>query len=80
MKMEKTAENTVESVDEPSKRNDDDETEKDEAKAVSKNKKYRRPKPWDHDGIDHWKVSYSEWVCFFQSGLDAECIPTGRSI
>lgn len=21
-----------------------------------KNKKYRRDKPWDHDGIDHWKV------------------------
>jgi ribosomal RNA assembly protein len=21
-----------------------------------KNKKYRRDKPWDHEGIDHWKV------------------------
>ena len=24
--------------------------------AVPKNKKYRKPKPWDHEGIDHWKV------------------------
>lgn len=23
---------------------------------VNKNKKYRKDKPWDHDGIDHWKV------------------------
>ncbi|KAI8920696.1 hypothetical protein BC831DRAFT_477404 [Entophlyctis helioformis] len=23
---------------------------------VNKNKKYRRPKPWDTDDIDHWKV------------------------
>jgi ribosomal RNA assembly protein len=21
---------------------------------VNKNKRYRKPKPWDHDGIDHW--------------------------
>lgn len=26
------------------------------APAVSKNKKYRKDKPWDHDGIDHWKL------------------------
>lgn len=26
-------------------------------KPVNKNKKYRRDKPWDHEGIDHWKVS-----------------------
>lgn len=25
-------------------------------KQVNKNKKYRRDKPWDHEGIDHWKV------------------------
>eukprot|EP01134_Creolimax_fragrantissima_P001135 CFRG1135T1 len=24
--------------------------------AVNKNKKYRKDKPWDHEGIDHWKV------------------------
>jgi len=23
---------------------------------VSKKNKYRKPKPWDHDGIDHWKI------------------------
>ncbi|PSC69581.1 rRNA processing Mis3 [Micractinium conductrix] len=23
---------------------------------VSKKQKHRKPKPWDHDGIDHWKV------------------------
>lgn len=23
---------------------------------VNKNKRYRKDKPWDHDGIDHWKV------------------------
>lgn len=23
---------------------------------VSKNKRYRKDKPWDHDGIDHWAV------------------------
>jgi hypothetical protein len=23
---------------------------------VNKNKRYRRPKPWDHEGIEHWKV------------------------
>lgn len=27
-----------------------------EAEAVPKNKRYRKDKPWDHDGIDHWKV------------------------
>ncbi|KAL2918977.1 meiotic recombination [Polyrhizophydium stewartii] len=25
-------------------------------KPVNKNKKYRRPKPWDTDDIDHWKI------------------------
>jgi len=23
---------------------------------VNKNKKYRKPKPWDTDDIDHWKI------------------------
>ena len=23
---------------------------------VNKNKRYRKPKPWDTDGIDHWKI------------------------
>ncbi len=26
------------------------------AKPVSKNKKYRRDKPWDSEDIDHWKA------------------------
>jgi ribosomal RNA assembly protein len=26
------------------------------AAVVSKKNKYRRPKPWDVDGIDHWKL------------------------
>ena len=26
------------------------------AAPVSKNKKYRREKPWDTDDIDHWKI------------------------
>ena len=26
---------------------------------VSKKNKYRRPKPWDVDGIEHWKID--EW-------------------
>ncbi|KAG2500856.1 hypothetical protein HYH03_001617 [Edaphochlamys debaryana] len=26
------------------------------AEGVKKNKKHRKEKPWDHDGIDHWKV------------------------
>lgn len=26
-----------------------------EVAAVSKNQRFRKPKPWDHDGIDHWK-------------------------
>ena len=28
-----------------------------EAVPVNKNKRYRKEKPWDHDGIDHWKVA-----------------------
>jgi ribosomal RNA assembly protein len=24
--------------------------------SAGKKGKYRRDKPWDHDGIDHWKV------------------------
>lgn len=28
------------------------------AESVPKSKKYRKPKPWDHEGIDHWKVSH----------------------
>ncbi|EDQ86993.1 uncharacterized protein MONBRDRAFT_33551 [Monosiga brevicollis MX1] len=27
-----------------------------EASAVPKNKRYRKDKPWDHEGIDHWKI------------------------
>ncbi|BFZ64105.1 ribosomal RNA assembly protein krr1 [Saitoella coloradoensis] len=27
-----------------------------EAPVVNKNKRYRKPKPWDTDDIDHWKV------------------------
>eukprot|EP00049_Salpingoeca_infusionum_P022811 m.8910 g.8910 ORF g.8910 m.8910 type:complete len:313 (-) comp5408_c0_seq2:174-1112(-) len=30
-------------------------------KPVSRHKKYRKEKPWDHDGIDHWKLEpYTE--------------------
>ena len=29
------------------------------APAKKDHKKYRRDKPWDHDGIDHWKID--EW-------------------
>lgn len=40
-----------------------------EAPPVNKNKKYRREKPWDHDGIDHWKVRLRERVlCSARSG------------
>jgi hypothetical protein len=28
----------------------------DAAPAVKNHNKYRKDKPWDHDGIDHWKV------------------------
>eukprot|EP00961_Rhodomonas_salina_P184432 2490367-Rhodomonas_salina.1 len=35
------------------------EEKEEEVKPVSKNKKYRREKPWDTDDIDHWKVRYS---------------------
>ena len=24
--------------------------------AVSKNKRHRKDKPWDHEGIDHWAI------------------------
>eukprot|EP00189_Rhodosorus_marinus_P000281 CAMPEP_0113966988 /NCGR_PEP_ID=MMETSP0011_2-20120614/8630_1 /TAXON_ID=101924 /ORGANISM="Rhodosorus marinus" /LENGTH=374 /DNA_ID=CAMNT_0000979721 /DNA_START=182 /DNA_END=1306 /DNA_ORIENTATION=+ /assembly_acc=CAM_ASM_000156 len=27
-----------------------------EPQSTGKKGKYRRPKPWDHDGIDHWKI------------------------
>lgn len=27
-----------------------------EQQPVSKNRKYEKDKPWDHDGIDHWKI------------------------
>jgi hypothetical protein len=27
-----------------------------DGKEVSKNNRYRKDKPWDHDGIDHWKI------------------------
>ena len=23
---------------------------------MNKHKRYRREKPWDHDGIEHWKI------------------------
>jgi ribosomal RNA assembly protein len=35
---------------------DDGGQENAEASTKSKNKKYRRDKPWDVEGIDHWKV------------------------
>lgn len=28
------------------------------AVAKTGKKRYRRDKPWDHDGIDHWKVRH----------------------
>ena len=31
-----------------------------------KHNKYRRDKPWDHEGIDHWKVE--EWKPDYMSG------------
>ena len=34
-----------------------EEGQEGEAVPVNKNKRYRKEKPWDHDGIDHWKVS-----------------------
>jgi hypothetical protein len=42
--------------DKPAKEGEVVDTEASEPKEVSKNKKYRKPKPWDHDGIEHWKV------------------------
>jgi hypothetical protein len=30
--------------------------EEDGGGGKSKKKRYRRDKPWDHEGIDHWKV------------------------
>mmetsp|Transcript_19451 Transcript_19451/g.33641 ORF Transcript_19451/g.33641 Transcript_19451/m.33641 type:complete len:419 (-) Transcript_19451:680-1936(-) len=37
---------------------EEDKLEKQESEAapVNKNKKYRKDKPWDHDGIDHWNI------------------------
>lgn len=34
------------------------EKEQEESAAPKKknHNKYRKPKPWDHDGIDHWKI------------------------
>ena len=51
------------SGDKQAQQSEDADAEQGDAKPVSKNKKYRKPKPWDHDGIDHWKVTY------FCSGL-----------
>jgi len=31
--------------------------------AVKNNKKYRKPKPWDTDDIEHWKID--EWKADF---------------
>ncbi len=42
--------------DKSAKESEEAEAEQSEPKEVSKNKKYRKPKPWDHDGIEHWKV------------------------
>ena len=30
-----------------------------ESAPVNKHKRYRREKPWDHDGIEHWKIEVS---------------------
>ena len=38
------------------KKGSDDEDEGKGETPVNKNKRYRKEKPWDHDGIDHWKV------------------------
>lgn len=32
------------------------DVEHEDAPAPKKKRTYERPKPWDHDGIDHWKV------------------------
>jgi hypothetical protein len=39
------------------------ETAADGAEGVSKNKRYRKPKPWDTDDIDHWKIEVCAWRC-----------------
>ena len=40
--------------------NDSDSAGQEEGGSGGKKGKYRRDKPWDHDGIDHWKVD--EWT------------------
>ena len=39
-----------------------------EGPAVPKAKdhnKYRKPKPWDHDGIEHWKIEVRHPAAFW---------------
>jgi ribosomal RNA assembly protein len=36
-------------------RDEDNAVDEAEQPKGPKAKKYRRDKPWDHDGIDHWK-------------------------
>jgi len=38
------------------KGSDDEDDEGKSETPVNKNKRYRKDKPWDHEGIDHWKV------------------------
>lgn len=40
-----------------------------EAPPVRKKDKYRKPKPWDHDGIDHWKIEE-----FTQESVAGRCV------
>uniref|UniRef100_A0A7S0UKS7 KRR1 small subunit processome component n=1 Tax=Polytomella parva TaxID=51329 RepID=A0A7S0UKS7_9CHLO len=35
---------------------EEESANKEETAPVSKNNKYRKDKPWDHEGIDHWKI------------------------
>lgn len=39
---------------------DEGATGEGEATPINKNKRYRKEKPWDHDGIDHWKIDSFE--------------------
>ena len=52
--------------DKPAKESEVADEEPSEPKEVSKNRKYRRPKPWDHDGIEHWKVGIPRISFFFE--------------
>ena len=38
--------------------------------AAKNHNKYRRDKPWDHDGIDHWKVEKWMWKKWTLGGRD----------